>query len=189
MNRQGCEKMETPDQTKPNLRRPSQVPGLEPRSSASWLLKLQPFLLPHSCPAGLHLPRTRPPEGAVGPPPHILALAAHSPGCGRTRAEARHPLQQRGLGVEWLPADAHRTSPRRAQVTVLRAQAPPSPHGAAPAAGAAGLPRALAPLPARRSLEQKAGRLTAPPPHTRGARDWTPLLPGGIALGFRNLKN
>lgn len=186
-------------QTKPNPNQTLENQGRSPKGARSLCLPASEARSPCCCrapPRGLspapHLPaRGRPGAAAPRAPPPLTA-----PGGGRTGAEARHPARRSGLQAEWPLADAHHTSRRRAQVTVVRAQGRPRPGCSASgrrsraAAGASG-PGSCAgvSLPARSSPAQEPGSPLRPHGTPRAARDWTPLLPRVIALGFCNLKN
>lgn len=172
MDRQGCEKMETPNQTKrkPNLRKQGQVPEGSAFPLHPGFASLRPLLLPRSalraltCPAPApRLPRQRAPWGrraACSPWP----LTARAPG---------EPARKRGTRHREWTADAPHTSPRRTQVTAVRAQGRLRPQCRSSgrrtrAAAGASAPGSCPESPSPRALASRRGsptHLCAPSAH------------------------
>lgn len=181
MDRQGCEKMETPNQTKrkPNLRKQGQVPEGSAFPLHPGFASLRPLLLPRSalraltCPAPApRLPRQRAPWGrraACSPWP----LTARAPG---------EPARKRGTRHRDWTADAPHTSPRRTQVTAVWAQGRLRPQCRSSgrrtrAAAGASAPGSCPESPSPRALASRRGsptHLCAPSAH-----------PGELATGPR----
>lgn len=99
MDRQGCEKMETPNQTKrkPNLRKQGQVPEGSAFPLHPGFASLRPLLLPRSALRALTCPAPAPRLPRSQPEPRANRRGSEAPGTasGRQTRPTPHPAEHR----------------------------------------------------------------------------------------------